>query len=190
MLKNETNFSAHKIHGMRLLILMVFLMISSLGKAQSPTDAALCFYNWYLQAIKGPAKAHTAIVKKGSNGETVLDYEPYFHNLDSLGCVSDSFIIYEKLRFQICQDHFKDVPFSEYYENIDNNPFFYEQPCPFFTKYQWVGDIEYWSIGSVEQVSGIDQATVNLTLKAGTKQRVWRVITVRTDEHWRIVKIE
>ena len=190
MLKNWFHFSAHKIHGMRLLILMVFLMISSLGKAQSPTDAALCFYNWYLQAIKGPAKAHTAIVKKGSNGETVLDYEPYFHNLDSLGCVSDSFIIYEKLRFQICQDHFKDVPFSEYYENIDNNPFFYEQPCPFFTKYQWVGDIEYWSINSVEQVSGIDQATVNLTLKAGTKQRVWRVFTVRTDEYWRIVKIE
>jgi hypothetical protein len=54
------------------------LCTSAFTQNQSPREAALCFYNWYLQAIKGPANAHTAIVKKGPNGETVLDYTQYF----------------------------------------------------------------------------------------------------------------
>ena len=100
---------------MRLLILIGLLLVSSYCKAQTPADAVLCFYEWYLHAIKSrDVKEHTAVVKKGPNGETLLDYDRYLQNLDSLGCIADTFKQSEIVRFQNCQDYFKDIPFAVY----------------------------------------------------------------------------
>lgn len=171
-------------------VLCFLLCTSAFTQNQSPNEAALCFYNWYLQAIKGPANAHTAIVKKGPNGEAVLDYAQYFQNLDTLGCIADSFKLAEKMRFQSCQDYFKDTPFFEYYEYIDNYPNHYDIPCPFFTRYNWVGDIAQWQISGVEKTEGVNPAVVSLVLKSGSRLRTWKVSTVQDGERWKIVRIE
>lgn len=177
---------------MRLFILLGFLMMSSLlGNAQSPTDAALCFYQWYLQAIKSQhAKEHTAIVKKGPIGETLLDYERYLHNLDSLGCIADTFKQSEIARFQNCQDYFKDIPFAEYYDQIDNDAYTYELPCPFFTQFHWVSDMEPWeSLKVLESKVNGDSAEVQLELASGTYRQKRLVLVKRMDAQWKIVWI-
>ena len=166
-------------------------MISSFGKAQSPDDAAKCFYEWYLKAIKGRnVKEHTAIVKKGPKGETVLDYDRYLHNLDSLGCVADTFKQSEIARFQSCQDYFKDIPFAIYYDQVDNDPFTYNVPCPFFTQYHWVSDMQPWeSIKVLESKIKGDSAEIQLELASG-KNRQKRLVFVKLiDGKWKVTWI-
>lgn len=175
----------------RLLILIGLLMLSSFGKAQSPANAATCFYEWYLKAIKGRnVKEHTAIVKKGPKGEVVLDYERYLHNLDSLGCVADTFKQSEIARFQSCQDYFKEIPFAIYYDQVDNDPFTYNVPCPFFTQYHWVSDMQPWeSIKVLESKVKGDSAEIQLELASG-KYRQKRLVFVKLiDEKWKVTRI-
>lgn len=176
---------------MRLPIFIGLLMVSSFCKAQTPADAAKCFYEWYLKAIKGKnVKEHTAIVKKGPKGETLLDYERYLHNLDSLGCVGDTFKQSEIARFQNCQDYFKDIPYAIYYDQVDNDPFIYNVPCPFFTQYYWVSDMEPWeSIKVLESKVKEDNAEIQLELASkGYRQK--RVVFVKLiDAKWKISKI-
>ena len=176
---------------MRLLMLIGFLMLSGFGKAQSPTDAALCFYEWYLKAIKGQdGKEHTAVIKKGSNGEILLNYERYLHNLDSLGCIADTFKQSEIVRFQSCQDYFKNIPFPVYSEQVGNDAYTYDVPCPFFTQYYWVSDIEYWeSLKVLESIVKEDCAEIQLELASGVYRQKRMVIVNRIGEKWKIIKI-
>lgn len=181
-----------QFHPMRhLLILIALLMVNSFCKAQSPAEAAKCFYEWYLKAIKGRnVKEHTAIVKKGPKGETLLDYERYLHNLDSLGCVADTFKQSEIARFQSCQDYFKDISYAIYYDQVDNDPFTYNTPCPFFTQYYWVSDMQPWqSIKILDSKVNEGNAEIQLELASGT-YRQKRVVFVRLiDGKWQIIKI-
>lgn len=176
---------------MRLFILIGFLLVSSHGKAQIPADAALCFYEWYLQAIKGRnVKEHTAIVKKGPNGETLLDYERYLHNLDSLGCVADTFKQSEIARFQSCQDYFKEIPFAVYYDQVDNDAYTYDVPCPFFTQYHWVSDMEPWkSIKVLESKVKEDSAEIQLELASGAKRQKRLVFVKLIEGKWKVTGI-
>lgn len=182
---------AHNSALMRLLILIGLLMVSSFCKAQSPADAAKCFYEWYLKAIKGRnVKEHTAIVKKGPNGETLLDYERYLHNLDSLGCVADTFKRSEIARFQSCQDYFKEIPFVIYYDQVDNDAFTYDVPCPFFTQYHWVSDMEPWeSIRVVESKVKEDNAEIQLELASGGYRQKRLVLVKLIEGKWKIIRI-
>ena len=188
--KKALNFGT-QFHPMRLLILIGFLVISSHGKAQSPADAAKCFYEWYIKAIKGRnVKEHTAIVKKGPKGEAVLDFDRYLHNLDSLGCVADTFKQSEIARFQSCQDYFKDIPYAVYYDQVDNDAYTYDVPCPFFTQYHWVSDMEQWeSIKVLESKIKEDSAEIQLELASGV-YRQKRLVTVKLiDGKWKIIRI-
>jgi hypothetical protein len=175
----------------RLLILIGLLMVSSFCKAQSPADAATCFYEWYLKAIKGKnAKEHTAIVKKGPKGEALLDYERYLHNLDSLDCVADTFKQSEIARFQSCQDYFKDVPFAVYYDQVDNDAYTYDVPCPFFTQYHWVSDMQPWnSIQVLESKVKGGTAEIQLELASGAYRQKRLVFVNLIDAKWKISKI-
>lgn len=180
-----------QFHRMRLLVLIGFLMFNSFCKAQSPTGAALCFYQWYLQAIKGRnVKEHTAVVKKGANGETLLDCERYLHNLDSLGCIADTFKQSEIARFQSCQDYFKDIPYAIYYDQVDNDPFTYNVPCPFFTQYHWVSDMQPWeSIKILESKIKEDSAEIQLELASGAYRQKRLVFVRLMDGKWKVIKI-
>ena len=166
-------------------------MISSFGKAQTPTDAALCFYEWYIKAIKGRnVKEHTAIVKKGPNGETILDYERYLQNLDSLGCVADTFKQSEIARFQSCQDYFKEIPFAIYYDQVDNDAFTYDVPCPFFTQYHWVSDMQPWEfIKVLESNIKEDSAEIQLELASGGYRQKRLVFVKLIEGKWKIIRI-
>lgn len=187
--KKALNFGT-QFYLMRLLFFICFLILCNTCKAQSPTDAALCFYQWYLQAIKGKAQTHTALVKKGTAGETLLDYQVYFQQLDSLDCVTEKFKRSEQARFQACQDFFKGIPYLEYYDNIDNNPNFYDTPCPFFTQYFWVGDINLnWKIIKAEEQEPAAQVLVLVELGAGTNRQVRGVTLVQEAGKWKIDKI-
>lgn len=158
---------------MRFLLLSALLLLVNFGKTQTPADAALCFYEWYFQAIKTqPIKAHTAVVKAGPNGETLLDYSTYLHKLDSLTCVSDTFKRAEVLRFETCQEFFKNVPYAVYYDQIDNDPFVYNLPCPFLTQYFWVSDMQPGSTLKVvdSQIDG-KVAQVKLAFFTGGKKQ-------------------
>ncbi|WP_373552216.1 hypothetical protein [Haliscomenobacter sp.] len=176
---------------MRLFILIGFLLVSSYGKTQSPADAALCFYEWYLHAIKSrDAGEHTAVVKKGANGETLLDYERYLHNLDSLGCIADTFKQSEIVRFQSCQDYFKDIPYVVYYDQVDNDAYTYDVPCPFFTQFYWIKDINYWAfVRVVESKIEGNNAEVQLELASGAARQNRRVFLKMIDQKWKIIKI-
>ena len=180
-----------QFHPMRLFILIGFLLVSSHGKAQSPTDGALCFYEWYIKAIKGRnVKEHTAIVKKGPKGETLLDYERYLHNLDSLGCIADTFKQSEIARFQSCQDYFKEIPFAIFYDQVDNDPFTYNAPCPFFTQYQWVSDMQPWeSLKVVESKVKEDNAEIQLELASGGYRQKRLVFLRLIEGKWKIIRI-
>lgn len=176
---------------MRLLILIGFLMICSFCKAQSPTDAVTCFYEWYLKTIKGrKAEEHTAVVKKGPNGETLLDYKRYFHNLDSLGCIADTFKQSEIARFQSCQDYFKEIPFAVYYDQVDNDAFTYDVPCPFFTQYHWVLDLESReSIKVLESKIKENSAEIQLELASGAKRQKRIVFVKLIEGKWKVTRI-
>lgn len=180
-----------QFHFMRQLILIGFLMVSSFCKAQTPADAAKCFYEWYCKAIKGRnVKEHTAIVKKGPKGETLLDYERYLHNLDSLGCVADTFKQSEIARFQSCQDYFKDIPYAMYYDQVDNDPFTYNVPCPFFTQYHWVSDMQPWeSIKVLESKIKEDSAEIQLELTSGASRQKRVVFLKLIEGKWKVTGI-
>jgi hypothetical protein len=180
------------MNSLRLFIVLILLGHVYGIHAQNPADAALCFYQWYLQAIKNPiAAAHTAVVKMGIRGEVVLDYERYFQNLDSIACVSDSFKRAEVLRFQPCQDFFKDIPYEVYYDQIDNHAFTYDAPCPFFTQFHWVSDLQYWTLAGVtESKMEGPKAWVQLALSSG-KQRQQKEVHLHLDKgEWKVVKIQ
>lgn len=180
-----------QFHLMRLLSLIVFLIISSFCQAQTPTDAAKCFYEWYLKAIKGRnVKEHTAIVKKGPKGETLLDYERYLHNLDSLGCVADAFKESEIARFQSCQEYFKDIPYGIYYDQVDNDPFTYNTPCPFFTQYYWISDMQPWqSIRVLESKVNEANAEIQLELASGAIRQKRMVYVKLIEGIWKVTRI-
>lgn len=175
----------------RLLILIGLLMVSSFCKAQSPADAAKCFYEWYLKAIKGrKIEEHTAVVKKGPQGETLLDYQRYLHNLDSLGYVADTFKQSEIARFQSCQDYFKDIPYAIYYDQVDNDPFTYNLPCPFFTQYHWVSDMQPWeSIKVLESKVNEANAEIQLELASGGNRQKRMVYVKLIERKWKITAI-
>jgi hypothetical protein len=189
--KKALNFGTQFHLMRRLLILIGLLMLSSFGNAQSPADAATCFYEWYLKAIKGRnVKEHTAIVKKGPKGETVLDYERYLHNLDSLGCIADTFKQSEIARFKSCQDYFKDIPYAIYYDQVDNDAFTYDVPCPFFTQYHWVSDMQPWeSIKVLESKIKGDSAEIQLELASGANRQKRLVFVKLIDGKWKVIRI-
>lgn len=176
---------------MRYLLVFIFLGLSCGVFSQSPADAALCFYQWYLQAIRGSNPAiHTAIVRQGPKGEVLLDHQLYFQHLDSIDCVSDSFKHAEVLRFQSCQDFFKEVPYSVYYDQIDNDAYTFDAPCPFFTQFYWISDIAYWeSVEVLENTIDGANARVLLGLRSGKYQQKREVFLQLEAEKWRIVKI-
>ncbi len=188
--KKALNFGT-QFYPMRLFILIGFLLVSSHGKAQSPTDGALCFYEWYIKAIKGRnVKEHTAIVKKGPKGETLLDYERYLHNLDSLGCIAYTFKQSEIARFQSCQDYFKDIPYAIYYDQVDNDAFTYNVPCPFFTQFYWVSDMQPWeSIKVLESKIKENSAEIQLELASGAYRQKRLVFLRLIEEKWKIIQI-
>ena len=189
--KKALNFGTQFYHMFRLLIFTGLLMVSSFCKAQTPADAAKCFYEWYIKAIKGKnVKEHTAFVRKGPKAETLLDYERYLHNLDSLGCIADTFKQSEIARFQSCQDYFKDIPYAIYYDQVDNDPFTYTVPCPFFTQYYWVSDMQPWEfIKVLDSKVNEGNAEIQLELASGTKLQKRLVFVKLIDGKWKITEI-
>lgn len=179
------------MRNIKILFGLFFALTFQHAQSQTPADAALCFYQWYLDAIKGPAEAHTAIVKKGPAGETLLVYSQYLKNLDSLGCVSDTFIQSEKQRFAACQDYFQATPYSDYYEYIDNDPFFFDRPCPFFTRFHWVDGLAFWKLSRVTPIDQTgDRATVMVELSNGPRTLKKTLQLTQEEKVWKIVAIQ
>ncbi len=86
-------------------------------------SVALSFHNWYIKNtndIKSEIPTDF-VVTEGKNDSCIVDYEPYFDELQKLGTISNSFMEKEKERTKSCAETISKMKWSEYIGVIPEN---------------------------------------------------------------------
>lgn len=110
----------------------------SLGICKTVSD----FFGWYIDAIKQKRYSeYQPTFVESKSGNTTLNYTKYMDNLSKHG-FSDSAIIKEKLRYQICIDELEKVNYSDFKTKFTDLDDFKNIECDFGNYYRWPGGQE------------------------------------------------